>query len=80
MVRPGGRLVYSTCTLRRAENEDVVEEFLREDDQFSLASASEILRGWGVDLQDEGPYLTLWPHRTDTDGFFAAVMHRVAGR
>ena len=80
LVRPGGRLVYSTCTLRRAENEDVVGEFLRGNDGFTLASASEILRGWGIDQPDEGPYLTLWPHRTDTDGFFAAVMHRAAAR
>lgn len=80
MVRPGGRLVYSTCTLRRAENEEVVEEFLRGNDAFTLASAAEILRGWGMDQEEEGPYLTLWPHRTGTDGFFAAVMHRAAAR
>jgi 16S rRNA (cytosine967-C5)-methyltransferase len=79
MVRPGGRLVYSTCTLRRAENEDVVEEFLRGNDQFALASASGILRGWGIEPQEESTYLTLWPHWTDTDGFFAAVMHRATG-
>ena len=76
LVRPGGRLVYSTCTLLRAENEIVVEEFLRAHDAFTLASASEILRGWGIDLPAESPYLTLWPHHTGTDGFFAAVMHR----
>lgn len=80
MVRPGGRLVYSTCTLRQAENEHVVEAFLRDAEEFALASASEILRGWGIDHDNDGPYLMLWPHRTGTDGFFAAVMHRSAGR
>ena len=78
MVRPGGRLVYSTCTLRQAENENVVEAFLRDAGEFTVASASEILRGWGIDHHTDGPYLTLWPHRTGTDGFFAAVMHRSA--
>jgi 16S rRNA (cytosine967-C5)-methyltransferase len=80
MVRPGGRLVYSTCTLLRSENEDVVEEFLRERDDFSPASSSEILKGWGIGLEQESHYLTLWPHRTGTDGFFAAVMHRAVAR
>jgi 16S rRNA (cytosine967-C5)-methyltransferase len=80
MVRPGGRLVYSTCTLLRSENEDVVEEFLRERDDFSPASASEILKGWGIGLEQESHYLTLWPHRAGTDGFFAAVMHRAVAR
>jgi 16S rRNA (cytosine967-C5)-methyltransferase len=74
-VRPGGRLVYSTCTLVRSENEDIVEQFLLDAPRFVLASASEILRGWGIDLPSDSPYLTLWPHRTGTDGFFAAVMH-----
>ena len=78
MVRPGGRLVYSTCTLLRGENEDVVEEFLRSEPSFVPAPAAEILRGWGIELPTEGPYVTLWPHRTGTDGIFAAVMHRSA--
>jgi 16S rRNA (cytosine967-C5)-methyltransferase len=75
LVRPGGRLVYSTCTLVRCENEEIVEQFLRDDPRFTVASASEILRGWGIELPSGSPYLTLWPHRTGTDGFFAAVMH-----
>ena len=80
MVRPGGRLVYSTCTLVRSENEDVVEEFLRDHDDFSPASAAEILKGWGIGVEQDSLYLTLWPQRNGTDGFFAAVMHRAAPR
>lgn len=76
MVRPGGRLVYATCTLLRAENEDVVDRFLAEHDTFAPASAAEILRAWGITLDDATPTMMLWPHRTGTDGFFAAVLHR----
>ena len=54
----------------------MVEEFLRDHDDFAPASASEILKGWGIGLEQDSLYLTLWPHRTGTDGFFAAVMHR----
>ena len=38
LLKKGGRLVYSTCTLRRAENEDIVEKFIKENTEFSLVS------------------------------------------
>ena len=76
MVRKNGRLVYSTCTLVNSENQDVVERFLRDHPDFTLSSASEILRAWGIQLREQSALLTLWPHHTGTDGFFAAVMHR----
>ncbi len=73
LVRPGGRLVYSTCTLLTKENEEVASRFLDSHAEFSLHSAPEILRRWGVDSDPSSAYLQLLPHRTGTDGFFAAV-------
>ncbi len=57
-VKSGGRLIYSTCTLRKAENEDVVEGFLREHKDFEI----------GVSPK------TYFPHKDGTDGFFIAVL------
>lgn len=59
-VRPGGRLVYATCTLRREENEEVARVF------GELAS----------DFTESDSFLRLWPHRHGTDGFFAAAWTR----
>jgi 16S rRNA (cytosine967-C5)-methyltransferase len=75
-VRIGGRLVYSTCTLVRRENQDVVGEFLSLHPDFSLVPAAEILPRQGVRCPGQGTYLELFPHRTGTDGYFAAVMVR----
>ena len=81
LVKPGGRLVYSTCTLLRRENEEIAEDFLHRASGFSLIPAGEILQRQGIDLDTNSPYLLLLPHRTTTDGFFAAVFTRrtVAG-
>ena len=76
LVKPGGRLVYSTCTLLKKENEDQVEGFLSRRTDFELISASELLSPYGVRIASGGPYLTLLPHKTMTDGFFAAVVTR----
>jgi 16S rRNA (cytosine967-C5)-methyltransferase len=69
-VRPGGTLLYSTCTLLRQENEDVVETFLARNPEFQLADYT--LPGIG---RVEG-MLTLWPHIQETDGFFMAKLKR----
>ena len=75
-VKPGGRLVYSTCTLLRKENEDQVSAFRAHHQDFELLSAPEILLQQGVRVDSGTPFLTLLPHKTTTDGFFAAVMVR----
>jgi 16S rRNA (cytosine967-C5)-methyltransferase len=59
-VRPGGRLVYATCTLRREENEEVAGAFEEGAPEFTRSD----------------PDLRLWPHRHGTDGFFAAAWER----
>jgi 16S rRNA (cytosine967-C5)-methyltransferase len=77
LVKPGGRLVYATCSILRVENEDIVEAFLEAHPDFTLVPASEVLAEQKIEL-DTGDYLALWPHIHATDGFFAAVMQRKA--
>lgn len=75
MVKPGGRLVYATCSILDEENEDIVQAFLTEHADFSLLPASQVLAEQKVDL-DTGDYLKLYPHLHQTDGFFAAILER----
>ncbi len=81
LCKPGGRLVYATCSLFAAENQQVVQQFLQQQPTFTLRSAAEILTQEGVanahQLVDENGMMTLLPHRHQTDGFFAAVMQKV---
>ena len=71
-VRPGGVLLYSTCTLTRAENEGVVEAFLKENPEFFL----EKLPLPPVFPVNETGMLALIPGQYDTDGFFIAKLRR----
>jgi 16S rRNA (cytosine967-C5)-methyltransferase len=77
LPKPGGRLVYATCSLLRAENEDVAEAFeLAHGDRYLRIPAAVALEQAHVaapaELDRDG-YLRLWPQRHGTDGFFAAV-------
>lgn len=80
LLKPGGRLVYATCSLLQAENEAVAAAFDAEfGDRFAVLPALELLQGLKVDRAGElvdGPHMRLWPHRHQTDGFFAAVWQR----
>jgi NOL1/NOP2/fmu family ribosome biogenesis protein len=71
MVRPGGRLVYSTCTFAPEEDELAVEEFLRTHPEFSLEAVD---APWFTDC-GTGMY-RLWPHKLLGEGHFAAVLRR----
>lgn len=75
LVKPGGRLVYATCSILEEENRSVAEEFLSAQPDFALRPAGEALRRERVPI-DTGTYLELWPHREGTDGFFAALFER----
>jgi 16S rRNA (cytosine967-C5)-methyltransferase len=77
VLRPGGVLVYSTCTLLREENEDVVQTFLENEPQFSVAPASEAPAALRSLIGDDGVMRCL-PHLHDTDGFFAVRLVRRA--
>lgn len=71
-VRPGGTLLYSTCTILERENEQVVQDFLTRHPEFSLTPFQ---LPDPIGCAGEG-YLTLWPHRHGTDGFFIAKLKR----
>jgi len=80
LVKPGGRLVYSTCSLLEAENEAIAAAFEADHgSDFTPLDAGEALAKAQVQRAGElvrGPYLRLWPHRHGTDGFFAAAWQR----
>lgn len=80
LLKPGGRLVYATCSLLQGENEAVVDAFTAERSaDFQPLDVAALLAGLKVDgaetLVSQG-HLRLWPHRHQTDGFFAAVWQR----
>ncbi|WP_420715054.1 RsmB/NOP family class I SAM-dependent RNA methyltransferase [Corallococcus sp. bb12-1] len=73
VVRPGGRVVYATCTVNRAENQDVVADFLRTHPDFRSVRPG---AGWLPDACVQDGCLFVTPHRHGTDAFFAAVLER----
>ena len=74
-VKPGGTLMYSTCTLLYRENGEVVETFLAENNSYK-AEAFPLPGPVGL---VQGGSVTLWPHRHGTDGFFISKMRREEG-
>lgn len=76
LIKPGGRLVYGTCSILPQENQHIVEQFLAEHPEFTLLPANQLLADQHIDL-DTGSWLQMQPHKHHTDGFFAAVLTRV---
>ncbi len=75
LVKPGGRLVYATCSVLPDENEAVVDAFLAGHPDFATLDVAGELARAGIAL-DTGPTLKLVPHQHGCDGFFAAVFER----
>ena len=82
LLKPGGRLVYATCSLMPGENEVVADAFTAEHPEFVQLDARLALEQGGVvqaeSLTTPAGHLRLWPHRHHTDGFFAAVWEKKA--
>ncbi|MEO5573989.1 MAG: RsmB/NOP family class I SAM-dependent RNA methyltransferase [Gammaproteobacteria bacterium] len=78
LLKPGGRLVYATCSPLREENEDIVEQFLAQHPTFTLLPPASILarRNIPLNYDPNEKTLRLYTHLHNTDTFFAAVMQR----
>jgi 16S rRNA (cytosine967-C5)-methyltransferase len=82
LLKPGGRIVYATCSLLRAENEDIAQAFTAAQTGFRRLSVQEVLENAKVAdaaglCGEGGTDLRLWPHRHGTDGFYAAIWEKV---
>ena len=77
LVRPGGRLVYATCSVLHEEDEAQAEAFLAAEPEFSVVPAA---CAWNETIGGPSPrgdrYLRLTPARHGTDGFFVAIFER----
>ncbi len=73
-LKVGGILVYSTCTLNKKENEEVVERFLKENSDFAPVDFIYRSSNGLPTLESHDGMLTLFPHISHTDGFFVAKM------
>ena len=76
LLKPGGRLIYATCSFLPEENQEIVECFLASHSQFKLLNCAELLTQQKIQL-DTGVYLQLSPDLHGTDGFFAAAVELV---
>ena len=75
MLKPGGVLVYSTCSTTREENEDVVADFLSRHPHCVLENLNEIFPDYRELFTEDGMFRA-WPHRYGMDGFFAARIRK----
>jgi len=71
VVKPGGRLIYSTCSVELEENDEVVADFLRSTDEFRVVPPAKLVT--------ESLAIRTWPQRHGTDGFFATIFERTFG-
>jgi tRNA and rRNA cytosine-C5-methylases len=82
LVKPGGRLVYSTCSVLAEENQEMIERFVADHPQFAVVDAPAILAAQGIEVDHAArfaPWFVMLPHLHGCDGFFAAVLERTHG-
>lgn len=75
LLKPGGRLVYATCSFLAEENQDIIFNFLNSHPQFTVLNSAELLTQQKIAL-DTGEFLQINPQYHQTDGFFAAALAR----
>jgi 16S rRNA (cytosine967-C5)-methyltransferase len=75
LLKPGGRLAYATCSILKEENEVIVESFVAANPDFRTLNSQDILRAQQIEI-DCGENFQLYPHRHNTDSFFAAVLEK----
>jgi len=75
-TKVGGRLVYATCSLFAEENEDQVDNFLKNHPEYKVIPLKDIWEDERGECPQSNPYLRLSPYQSDTDGFFAAILER----
>jgi len=75
LLKPGGRLVYATCSFLDEENQDIISNFLNSHPQFTVLNSTELLAQQKIAL-DTGEFLQINPQQHQTDGFFAAALVR----
>ena len=80
LVKPGGQLLYATCTLLKQENEDVVEEFILRHPEFTFVDIEPMIGKWRIREVTTGSYFKLLPHKHGTDGFFCVVLNKQGDR
>jgi 16S rRNA (cytosine967-C5)-methyltransferase len=83
LLKPGGRLVYATCSILEQENQVIVLEFLKQHPHFALLDPKEVLKGafpqineMPVGASADSSWWQLWPNQHETDGFFAAILEK----
>ncbi len=74
-LKPGGSIVYATCTVLSEEDEEVVQHFSGSYPNFQLQNAADYLPQTCFEMIS-GPYFRSWPHKHDVDGFFAARLKK----
>ncbi|MBW1775382.1 MAG: 16S rRNA (cytosine(967)-C(5))-methyltransferase RsmB, partial [Deltaproteobacteria bacterium] len=73
ILRKGGRMLYVTCSISGEENERVVRDLLKTNEDMSLVDLRDHVPGWGLDLIDDQGFFKSFPNIHHMDGFFAAL-------
>ena len=73
LLKPGGKMLYVTCTISKQENEDIVNGCLSAHKELRLENIRDHIPAWGLNLIDARGFLRTFPNEHDMDGFFGAL-------